>query len=78
VKRTSKKVSLGGDSFKSVVQFESEPCSKDTLASRKEQVSILKTLVDTPSLLVLGYREFEKLTMTHNGNAWVVTLEVTE
>ena len=75
MKVSKKTVSLGDNTSKLIVSFESEGCEAGTLESRNQQISLLKVLADTPGLLMCGLKPFEKLTMVHNGLAWTATIE---
>lgn len=45
------------------------------MEARASQISLLKTLADTPDLQLCGAAFFSKLRMEHTGECWKVTME---
>lgn len=74
MKRLYKESPLDGDGSSKLVTvtYSSEPCSA---SSRKDQLSLLETVVNTPGLLDCGLSSFQKMVMSHDGTQWVLKLE---
>jgi hypothetical protein len=45
-----------------------------TFESRQNQLRLLQACVSTPGMLDCGLLPFERLTMVHDGEKWVVTI----
>jgi hypothetical protein len=55
--------------------IEGNPCAQGSLESRQQQLFLLQSLSGQPELLNCGMDPFQKLTMYHNGDRWLVELE---
>jgi hypothetical protein len=75
VTRTTTKSNLGDGQKLWTVTFTSDPCEPGTASQRAAQVSLLKTLADTPELQLCGLNFFEKMRMSHDGTNWHIVLE---
>lgn len=76
--RTYKEVPLdGGDNppKKVTVTYTGEPCPEFGPQSIGSKLSLLRAVVDNPSLLDCGLTSFQTMTLKHNGQAWVMVLE---
>lgn len=70
--RTTTKSNLGDGQKLYTVNLLSPPCEA---LDRGLQVSLLKSLADTPELQKCGDVYFTKLRMAHDGIQWVITME---
>lgn len=77
--RIISQVPLEGD-VRHCVRIESDGCDEgpQSLRGRIEAFHLLRTLADVPDLLLCGTQSFERLTMRHDGQRWIVEAESTE
>lgn len=75
MKRTQSKSALSGNEVKVTVKLESEHCEVGSLQARMQQVEMLRQLTSNPELMNCGYAPFQRLTMRHTGEAWVIEME---
>lgn len=76
--REYKEVPLdGGDNppKKITVKYTGLPCSSVGMSARQGQMMLLQSVIENPGLLDCGLVPFQTMSMTHNGNAWVIILE---
>lgn len=76
--RKTTTVSIGGGQCRVSVRIESEPCEIDTMEARRAQVALLRGLTDNIELLNCGFKPFQKLTMRHTGEVWLVEMEAVQ
>ena len=60
---------------KITVKYTGIPCSSVGIQARAGQMMLLQSVIENPGLLDCGLVPFQTMTMVHNGNAWVITLE---
>lgn len=72
-----KKTTLGGGEARYTLRYESEMCEPGTREARMEQIRILRALADNPELHNTGLIPFQKLSMRHTGECWIIELEAT-
>ena len=77
MRRSFTKTTLGGNETRVTVRYESERCEPGSLEARKEQIRLLRTLADSTELQNCGFHPFQKLTMKHTGESWLIELEAT-
>lgn len=75
MKRVTADVTVGEGKKKSRVRLTSVPCAPGTVEARVEQYRLLRNVADLPDLTHCGLEPFEKLTMYHDGQAWVIEAE---
>lgn len=75
MKRTTTKATMADNQVKVIVRLESDPCENGTLEGRRQQVELLKALTSNIELMNCGYSPFQKLTMRHTGEAWLIEME---
>ncbi len=68
------KATMGGNQARYTVKFESELCEPG-VQMNTERVRMLRTLAETPELQMCGYYPFQKLSMRHTGEMWIIELE---
>jgi len=73
--RTTTKSNLGDGSKLWTIILSGDPTEPGSIASRASQISLLKTLADTPELQKCGDAFFTKMRMAHDGEKWSITLE---
>lgn len=78
MKRFSTVLSLGEGRSKYKVRLESDPAPINTPLHRFVQFGMLREIVDNPELTNCGLASFQKLSMYHNGECWVMELEAEE
>lgn len=76
--RKTTTVSVGGGQCRVTVQISSEPCEIGTMAARQAQVALLRALTDNIELMNCGFKAFEKLTMRHTGEVWLIEMEAVQ
>ena len=76
--RKSTTVSIGGGQCRVTVVITSEPCEQGTMAARQAQVALLRALTDNIELMNCGFLPFQKLTMRHTGEVWLVEMEAVQ
>lgn len=69
------RTTLGGGQARFLQKYESENCEPGTIQARMEQISMLRTLADTPELHLCGLYPYQKFSMRHNGDCWIIELE---
>lgn len=75
MKRSFSNATMGGGQSKVIVRYESESCELGSSKARMEQMRLLKTLADTAELQNCGYWPFQKMSMKHTGEVWIIELE---
>lgn len=78
MRRTTSKVSIGGEQCRVAVKIESDPCEMGTIEARRAQVAILRALTENIELLNCGFVPFQKLSMKHTGSNWLVEMEAVQ
>jgi len=78
MKRTTSKVSIGGNQCRVMVRVESDPCEMGTQEARRLQVALLRAMTDNIELLNCGFLPFQKLTMKHTGDVWQIEMEAVQ
>lgn len=78
MKKVYNSVSLGGYSTRHTVKFTSLPCEKGTSEYRFYQHQMLRQISDNTDLLKCGISTFNKMSMYHDGECWVVDMEAIE
>lgn len=71
---TMVKTTMGGNQARYSIRFESEVCEPGIQANT-ERMRMLRTIADTPELQMCGYYPFQKLSMRHTGEMWIIELE---
>jgi len=66
---------MAGNQVKVTVKLESEPCELGSIEARKQQVELLRQLTANIELMNCGYSPFQKLTMKHTGELWLIEME---
>lgn len=69
------KTTMGGNQARYSVRFESELCEPGTTQYRMEQMRLLRTLADSPELQMCGFYPFQKMSVRHTGEFWLIELE---
>lgn len=60
---------------KITVKYIGDPCPSVGHAARAGQFTLLQAVIENPGLLDCGLVPFQTMSMVHNGNQWVITLE---
>lgn len=76
--RKTTTVSVGGGQCRVTVSVTSEPCEAGSMKARMAQVALLRSLTDNVELLNCGFLPFEKLTMRHTGDVWLIEMEAVQ
>ena len=71
------KTTMGGGQDRYTLRYESEACEPGSREARMEQMRMLRTIADTPELQICGFHPFQKMSMRHTGDCWVIELEAT-
>lgn len=71
------RTTMGGGQARYSVRYESEPCEPGSKESRMEQMRLLRTLAESPELQICGFFPFQKMSMRHTGDCWLIELEAT-
>lgn len=71
------KTTLGGGQARYTVKYESDPCEPGTMQARAVQIALLRTIGETPDLQLCGLIPFQKMSIRHTGECWLVELEAT-
>lgn len=66
---------IGERAYRHALRIVDDPSERFSLESRTNLLNLLKELSDQPSLLMCGTEFSEKLTITHNGEAWILEAE---
>ncbi len=69
------KSNLGDGTKLWTVTLTGDPTDLGSPAARASQISLLKTLADTPDLQLCGATFFRTLKMQHTGDAWTIVME---
>lgn len=69
------KTTMGGFTARYSIRYESELCEPSTTEARMEQIRMIRTLADSPELQICGFYPFQKMSMHHTGNRWIMELE---
>ena len=69
------KTTMGGTQVRFTLKYESEPCEPGTILARQEQMRMLRTLADSPELQLCGFYPFQKMSVRHTGDCWLIELE---
>lgn len=69
--------SLGDGNCRRTIRLTSEPCTPNTIEARMQQVQLLREFAETPEVQMCGFTFFQKMTMSHTGEVWVIELEAT-
>jgi len=75
MKRKSLKIKIGENKYRHRSIIEDEPSTEYSESSIYRQRLFLKSLTDTPDLLLCGLVPFQRFKMYHNGDCWVAELE---
>lgn len=75
MKRTISKAVMDGNRVKVTVRIESDPCENGTIEGRRQQVDLIRQLGDNIELMNCGFSPFQRLTMRHTGEAWLIEME---
>ena len=78
MQRKTTTVSIGGGQCRVTVAISSDPREIGTMEARQAQVGILRALTDNIELLNCGFKPFQKLTMRHTGEVWLVEMEAVQ
>jgi hypothetical protein len=76
--RKTTTVSIGGGQCRVTVVITSDPCEIGTMEARRAQVGLLRALTDNIELLNCGFKPFQKFTMRHTGEVWLVEMEAVQ
>lgn len=74
MKRTLSSVNLGSKT-RHKVRIESDQCREPPSLTRLIQNQMIEHLANVPDLLVCGPEPFQKLSMYHDGDKWVIEAE---
>jgi len=78
MKRTTSRVSIGGEQCRVTVRLDSDPCEVGTIEGRKAQVDLLRALTENIELMNCGFKPFQKLSMKHTGENWSIEMEAVQ
>jgi hypothetical protein len=78
MKRSMTKVVIQDNKTRYRVTIESDECLKGSQEARVIQFLLLRSIADEPSLTACGMSDFQRMTMTHNGEKWIVECESIE
>ena len=73
--RTIARIKLDQQKVRIRVTISGDPCEPKSPEGVVHQYMLLHHLVDSPHLMKCDFVPFEKLTVLHNGRAWVAELE---
>jgi len=68
------KTTMGGNQARYTVRLESELCEPG-IPANMERMRMLRTIADTPDLQMCGFYPFQKFSMRHTGEMWIIELE---
>jgi hypothetical protein len=75
--RSVRNINLGQGQERIQVRIETVPCEWGTAICRERRQHLLESLANDSMLLQCGDQDFKKLSITHNGERWVVEAEAT-
>lgn len=75
MKRSFSRIVIGEGVVRYKTKLESEQCEFGTHQARVVQSNVLQMITDNPSLVACGPSAFDRLSISHNGNCWVVECE---
>jgi len=76
--RKTTTVSIGGGQCRVTVSIASAPCEPGSMQARMAQVALLRSLTDNVELLNCGFSPFQKLSMRHTGDVWLIEMEAVQ
>jgi hypothetical protein len=73
--RRQTKQALGDGLFRYKVRYETEECESYSYSGLRLQQEMLRSVVDSPELILCGQGRFKELKMFHDGLRWVIELQ---
>jgi len=73
--RSVRNVNLGNGQERIQVRIETIPCEWGTPICKERKQHLLESLAADALLLTCGDQDFKRMSMTHNGERWVVEAE---
>jgi hypothetical protein len=75
IKRASKTLPIGEGGSKNILVFTSDDCEPDSNMSTVFMVEMLNMVSNNPSVVYCRNKTFDKLTLSHDGERWVLQAE---
>jgi hypothetical protein len=75
IKRVSKSLPIGEGGSKNILVFTTEDCERDSNIADVLMIELLRMICDNPSIANCRSSKFDKLTLSHDGERWVLQTE---
>ena len=75
MKKTTNSVRIGDTGHRVTTRIEDEPSDPSEPTFRYRQYWFFRELAENQALLDCGYEKYQRLTIYHNGSAWVAESE---
>ena len=73
--RSTRIIKLDKEKDRICVRIESGSCEWGSMLCKERRQHLLASLAEDPNLLLCGDQYFQKMSLTHNGEKWIVEAE---